>query len=112
MLDKQSKKVLKAVIKNIDELWNTKCPILLEKHIPQYNAEEIENSLMYLDELGYISCLRAEATVWRIALNYEGEKYFEFALIEFFDFFKKSIITPIIVATLTTLLINFLTKQL
>jgi hypothetical protein len=111
MLDKQSKKVLKAVNKHIDELGRTNCPAVLEKHLLEYTADEIEKSLWYLDDLDYLSCTSADDTVISISITYQGEKYFEFNRLEFYDFMKQSVITPIIVAALTTLLVNFLTKH-
>jgi hypothetical protein len=110
VLDKQSKKVLKAVNKHIDELKRTNCPAALEKYLPEYTADELEKSLWYLNKLEYLVCSEADNTVFNISITYRGEKYFEFNRLEFYDFMKQSVITPIIVSALTTLLINFLTK--
>jgi len=101
MLNKKSKIVLKALHKinfkyeNIDAF----CALL-----PKLSKDDIEQTLWYLEELGYISCSPAEDTIWWLEPTYRGEQYKEFEFVDFKLFIYKSVIVPIIVSVITAVI--------
>lgn len=110
MLNKKSKIVLKTLHKinfkyeNIDAF----CVLL-----PKMSKDDIEQTLWYLEETGYISCSPTEDTIWWLEPTYRGEQYKEFKIVELKEFIFKSILVPIfvsvVVSCITVLISLFLT---
>lgn len=107
LLDRKSKKMLKAIKKlnkqGIDSPHNDD----LQKILP-YDSETLVEIAEFLQDYEYVSYFNADCVVYEISLTYKGKNYNEFNRIAFKEFLFKSIFVPIGVSFLTTVLISFL----
>lgn len=111
MLDKKSRKVLKVLnrIKNEDDYVDG-LKVLIPLMPKKYTEKVLFDVLWHLNELNLIACSEAECTINEIYVTYEGQNYTEFQWIELKAFIKKSILTPIAVSFITSLITIFLTN--
>jgi hypothetical protein len=110
ILDKKSKLVLKVLnkIKNDDNFVAGSQAVL--PYMPKkYNQQIIDEVLWHLEDLGYIECQSSEGHVQYINANYKGQNYRELNLIETKELLCKSVILPIIVSAITSLITIWLT---
>lgn len=104
MLDKQSKYVLKALIAAADE-DNMVCDLdNIYLKTSKYTESQINDSINYMCEEGYITSSYDFKGNVDISIEYKGLHYKDFSRMEFKRFIMKSILTPIIVSIITTLL--------
>lgn len=108
MLDKKSKLVLKILnkIKNDNNLIQGSDKVL--EHQSKYDRKTIDSVLWYLESKGYVHCSNAENSIYLIQLAYEGINYNEFNWIGLKSFLFTSIFTPIVVAFITTLIVELI----
>lgn len=111
MLDKKSKKVLKVLnnIKNEDDRVDD-FDFLLNKLPKLFSEKMLLNCLYNLKEYHLITYKITTDNVY-IDVLYDGQIYKELEFSQLKSFIKRSIITPIIVAILTTLLTLYVTYQ-
>lgn len=96
MLNATSIKTLKQLKKANFQIANLK--------IKNINSEIINATLLYLQERQYISCfVNDDNEVIAVIPEYKGKHYFEFQRAELKQFLIKSILTPILVSTITTI---------
>lgn len=111
MLDKKSTKVLDAVIKaknNIDIVNGS--DVLLSYLPKKFTIDIIDRVLWYLHSQGYVECTEGDNSIYLIFLTYEGQNYKEFNQINFKNDIIKSVILPIAVSAITSLITIYLTN--
>lgn len=104
MLDKQSKTILNHLISIADENNMVSGYNNIYSLATKYTKNQINDSIDYLKENNYLKVEYAERRPWTIEIKYKGLHYKDFNRIRFNNFFMKSILTPIIVSVITTLL--------
>lgn len=107
MLDKNSKQLLNKLISDMPDLpFNA----FSFDYFNEYNLNncEVSSQIEYLISNGYLEkCMRNGKWVG-YNLTHEGRHYKEIQRLENIDFFKKSILVPIAVSILTTLITAFI----
>lgn len=107
MLNKSAKIVLKKLIStnfnytDIEEFADS---------IPKLDRDDVESSLCYLDEQGYIDCLYADSTVYAVSPTYEGQHFQQFVVARIKEFLLKSVTVPIAVSVATSIIVNIIYK--
>lgn len=105
-MDKLCKKILNYLIRASDKpteelYWfggDTPAAEAISKAV-KYPEPEVDSAIRYLIDLGYL-----DVQSYCFTLNYRGLKYRHFLREEIFIFWKRSILTPIIVSFATTIL--------
>ena len=101
-LTKIERKFLKMCNTNDGMTAQKKFNILCDKYSPL----KVQSALVHLKESGYINFSpSAESYVYYFELKHKGLNYREITRLEFKAFVYKSVIVPIIVSLLTTLII-------
>lgn len=111
-LSKNSKKILKELMK-----MNTAKPIhsdilLKNKVISTLDINELLINLEYLDDLGLIKYKPYVSGDFMVKITKNGLDYKNIKRYEKFKFFKQSILTPILVSFITTILTTFVMKYI
>ena len=96
MLNKFSKNVLKKLIQT-DFVFEDIDSFAAQ--FPKMTVHQVESTLSYLHETGYIECIFADSTIYCIHSKYKGQHYFENHLKENMRFW-----IPIIVSNLIAVL--------
>lgn len=104
MFDSKSRKVLKV----LNELYKKQGYIgssydVLRYCPKRFNQNKVEKVLEYLKIKEYVKYNLFANSLVDIELTHKGENYIEFAWVDFKEYMRKSIATPIIVAIITTL---------
>lgn len=102
------RKTLKAVnylCKRQDKTSSVDICIYYNQRINNY---DLENTLHYLEENGYITATFKDDYTEDISPTYKGKHYMAFT----FEWFKNSIILPIVVSVVTTLLTTLIENLL
>lgn len=109
MLNRTSIKVL-CKLKKVDFKYqniDAFCAIL-----PKLSKHDVEQTLWYLHSQGYIHCQPGDGTIYALEPTYAGEHFQEFDWAETKSFVLRSIVTPIAVSAVTTLLTLFISGTL
>lgn len=96
----QCRKILKAInylCKHQDKTSSLDIIVYYHQHTNNY---DLQNTLHYLEETGYITATFTDDYTEDISPTYKGKHYMAFT----FEWFKNSILLPIIVSVITTLL--------
>ena len=113
MLDRKSKKVLKAALESQNRLHIIERSETLLPRLPKkYTLDLVDSALYHLQEVGLLTCHPAGGTICQIDVSYEAQNYAEFQWMAFKSFLLKSIFTPIVVAAITTLITLWLKQAL
>lgn len=112
MLNYSCRKVLNALIKIQKHNVIFKGRETLSKYVPKWIMKNIDSVMSYLYENEYITYMYAADDYYRFKLTYKGLAYKSFSYEEFKTFLLKSIIVPIFVAFITTLITLLLTELL
>lgn len=108
MLNNQCKQVLNLLIrikKNNLEFNGSKT---FKKHLPTKTFNNISYIMKYLKDEGYLDYFVADNDFYTVNLTYKGLAYKSFNFESLKSFIKKSIIVPIIVSAITTLITMWL----
>jgi len=112
MLDKKSIQVLKALNKAKNDLNYVCNSEELLKYLTQdFNKQILSDVLYYLKERGYITFI-ATNPISDICVGYEAQNYNEFSWLEVKNFLIKSILIPIGVSALTSLITLWISHSL
>lgn len=106
IMDKLSKKILDYMVHSSDKptekiYWfggDTPAAETISNAV-KYPEAEVDSSIRYLIDLGYL-----DAHDYYFTMNYRGLKYRHFLREARLDFWKRSILTPILVSFATTIL--------
>ncbi len=107
MLNKSAKIVLKKLISTNFKYTNIE---EFSKSIPKMSTDDVESSLCYLDEHGYIDCTYADSTVYTVSPTYEGQHFQQFVIAQIKEFLLKSVAVPIGVSVVTSIIVNIICK--
>lgn len=108
MLNQKCKKVLNCLIKinnNNIEISGTET---FKEYLPDNVIQDLELILEYLSDNDYLTYETADEDIYSVDLTYKGLAYKSFNFEEFKSFVSKSIIVPIIISIITTLITMWL----
>jgi hypothetical protein len=111
MLDSHSKRVLKAVKKlyqiKKDTIVGSSSELL--KFLPKkYDENLVNGALWYLETQGMVQCENADDTIYSIVITYKGLCYATFRVKEVNNYIITSVLVPIGVSIITTIIIHWL----
>ena len=90
MLNKHSKVVLKQLIKTNFQFRDIDS---FAAQFPKMTVHQVESTLSYLHENGYIACLFADDTIYRLTAEHKGINYAEIQFKENLKFWLPHIIS-------------------
>lgn len=102
MLNKHSKVVLKQLIKTNFQFTDINS---FAAQFPKMTVHQVESTLSYLHENGYIACLFADDTIYRLTPTYKGENYSQFNRVEIKRFVFNSFIIPLLVSIIANIVL-------
>lgn len=104
MLYGKCEKVLKSIIflcESAEETTTLDIGVYLHNHI---QTEDLLGCLHLLEDDGFIEIISESGPLLHVKLTHKGRHYKEHRRVAVIGFFMKSIVTPIIVAFVTTLI--------
>lgn len=101
MLDKDSRTAL-AAIKYCDRTLSSKD--LLTHMKQKWPLEKLDASIAYLESRGLVSCVMGDNSFYAVSLTYKGKHYGEFKWLEFKKFLFQSVLVPVFVSFVTSVL--------
>ena len=105
MLNANSRIILKKLISTKFKYTNIDS---FAKTAPRFSKDEIEETLVYLEEEGYIECVYADNTVYKLSPTYKGGHYQQFVIAQIKEFLLKSVVVPIGVSIITSIIVNII----
>lgn len=113
MLDRKSRQVLHAISKANNGSDTIHGSELLLPYLPKkYTVEMVDRVLWHLQDECYVECTGADDTVCYVFVKYEGQNYKEFNWLKFKEALLKSILLPIGISALTSIITIVLTNLL
>lgn len=109
MLDKASKKLLKFIVKNNPNAENGLFTYDYVGNELSLSKEEMFDCIRFLEEQGLVRCVWIEPggvkQLHGFAPNHKGRHHAEFARLEFYKSILESVLLPILVSILTTIIL-------
>lgn len=104
----QCRKVLKSVNYLCIRQTKTSSADIVLYYKNHVNRLDLENTLQYLVDTGYIKAKFHDNYVDEIELTYKGKHYKSFA----FEWFRNSVLFPILISVVTAFVTSFITNLL
>jgi len=110
MLDKTSRKVLHFLVNNEPNMEDGLFTYDYVSCILRLSKAETIDCIRFLDENGLLRCVWVDTGgikhLHGIAVNHKGRHHAEFARLEFYKSVLESVLLPILVSILTTLILS------
>lgn len=107
LLDKNSIKVLKTICKLSKNDISIDNPAIVARELPKMNPDALFDALDNLYSQKYITGLYADNLLNYINPTHKGKTYFEIRHKEFLYFLGKSVLVPIFVAVIVSLITSY-----